>query len=651
MSYSILRDYRIQHSSPDGILVQLTGQTGFGRLTKATLGDDKLAERLLKYFATRQHIPAELCRGRDGEGYRLLTVLLPVVWPPIAVYPAAVQQLATTLLRKHIMVGLGGTMMAKIVRSSAKGTVFNTASWTALAVLEDAAPQAGDSGSSLEVRVLNYDVEHHVVHVTAKPDVVQRTPADHTTTVAALTQLQAGSQVNAHVLLSTTDDNCAVVEIPIVLQEGEETIHASVLGYYIYQWPNEAQQASPPVVGSIVPVTVEFAPPFAALHEVMPFFIVSQRRCFAHLPSIRSTFHALEQQSGSTPDFEHDPALGLRGYMPWREEERLLLRRRDDSDDDEADDGADGKVAKVSRRKYEEDLDAFERAWETTVPTSPTEFERHLLETPNSSYLWTQYMAYHVSLQQYELARQVADKALRTIHPRELNELFNVWIAYLNVENLYGTAESLNSVFKRALQRQVEPLKLYERLADIFSASGKEEQLLTTCKTMVSQFRTELRVWQRLGVVLVQQGKRDALKKMLKEMSGTLKRDEIALVIVHIAIYEYKNGSVENGRALMEGLLGRMPKKADVWSTFIDQELGLLTRQRSEGSVMLTRDIFNRAVATNFSATVMQRFLSRFLAFEKAHGTEKDVEKVKETARAYVESKIHSIADTTGVQS
>lgn len=42
------------------------------------------------------------------------------------------------------------------------------------------------------------------------------------------------------------------------------------------------------------------------------------------------------------------------------------------------------------------------------TPSSPDEFQRLLLANPNNSYVWTQYMAFHVNLQQYEQARQVA---------------------------------------------------------------------------------------------------------------------------------------------------------------------------------------------------------------------------------------------------
>jgi rRNA biogenesis protein RRP5 len=55
---------------------------------------------------------------------------------------------------------------------------------------------------------------------------------------------------------------------------------------------------------------------------------------------------------------------------------------------------------------------------------------------------------------------------------REEQEKMNVWIAYLNLENMYGTPEELTTVLQRALQ-QNEALTLYQHLINIYSKSGK----------------------------------------------------------------------------------------------------------------------------------------------------------------------------------
>lgn len=55
---------------------------------------------------------------------------------------------------------------------------------------------------------------------------------------------------------------------------------------------------------------------------------------------------------------------------------------------------------------------------------------------------------------------------------REEQEKLNVWVALLNLENMYGSQESLDKVFERALQYN-EPLKVFLHLADIYTKSEK----------------------------------------------------------------------------------------------------------------------------------------------------------------------------------
>ncbi len=51
-----------------------------------------------------------------------------------------------------------------------------------------------------------------------------------------------------------------------------------------------------------------------------------------------------------------------------------------------------------------------------------------------------------VELTEIEKARAVAERALKVIHFREQREKYNVWIAYLNLENLHGTPTTMQKV-------------------------------------------------------------------------------------------------------------------------------------------------------------------------------------------------------------
>ena len=53
-------------------------------------------------------------------------------------------------------------------------------------------------------------------------------------------------------------------------------------------------------------------------------------------------------------------------------------------------------------------------------------------------------------LTEIDKARDIARKALKTISFRESAEKTNVWVALLNLENMYGTPASLKKTFDEA---------------------------------------------------------------------------------------------------------------------------------------------------------------------------------------------------------
>lgn len=74
------------------------------------------------------------------------------------------------------------------------------------------------------------------------------------------------------------------------------------------------------------------------------------------------------------------------------------------------------------------------------------------------------------------------------IHSEEQEKL-NVWVAFLNLENMYGTHESLTQVFERALQHN-EPLKVYQQLITIYIHSDKlEASRRVECQIIVGKRR------------------------------------------------------------------------------------------------------------------------------------------------------------------
>lgn len=107
-------------------------------------------------------------------------------------------------------------------------------------------------------------------------------------------------------------------------------------------------------------------------------------------------------------------------------------------------------------------------------PQSVADYERLLLGEPDSSLLWLKYMAFQLELGEVEKAREIAERALRTITIGQDTEKLNIWVALLNLENTYGDDDSIEDVFKRACQYN-DAQEIYERMTSIYIQSGKNE--------------------------------------------------------------------------------------------------------------------------------------------------------------------------------
>ena len=148
----------------------------------------------------------------------------------------------------------------------------------------------------------------------------------------------------------------------------------------------------------------------------------------------------------------------------------------------------DGQTSKKKKRKHKEIEQDLTADLQTKVPESNADFERILLGSPNSSYLWMQYMSFQLQLSEIDKAREIAQRALKTISFREEQEKLNVWIALLNLENVYGTEESLETTFRDAA-RHNDSKTIYLRLAAIFDQSEKTEVSRTYFKGFCSLSR------------------------------------------------------------------------------------------------------------------------------------------------------------------
>ncbi|KAJ3336879.1 rRNA biogenesis protein rrp5 [Gonapodya sp. JEL0774] len=312
--------------------------------------------------------------------------------------------------------------------------------------------------------------------------------------------------------------------------------------------------------------------------------------------------------------------------------------------DDESSDGEDGatpvektkksRKQRLQERKEEEKrIDQREKSLldPSTAPQVAADFERLLLESPNDSLIWIKYMAFHMQMAEIDRARQTAERAIRTINYREEHEKLNVWIALMNLESAFGTAESLKAVFERAVQYN-DPLKVYKQMVQIYQKSGKKDMVESTYQAMVKKFSTNAKVWQAFGQFYLQNGEPEKARELLQRSQKSLPKRDHVDNIAAFGQLEFKFGEPERGRTIFEGVLGNYPKRVDLWSVYLDMEISRV------GDVDTIRRLFERVIHMKFSSKKMKFLFTRYLDFEKKHGTEETVQHVKGEAMRYVES-------------
>ncbi|CAD7702369.1 unnamed protein product [Ostreobium quekettii] len=267
------------------------------------------------------------------------------------------------------------------------------------------------------------------------------------------------------------------------------------------------------------------------------------------------------------------------------------------------------------------------------TPSSATDFERLLLSTPNSSLVWVRYMTFLLSVGEVDKARGVAERALQTIDSSEETEKFNIWVAYLNLENYYGTPhdEVVMKLFQRALQYN-EPKKLYLAVFNMLDQNPASQELAgQVLKTMTRKFGSSAKVWLRGIEHKLKRGEGRQSRKLLEASLKTLPKRKHVKVISHTGLLEFKCGSAEHARDIFEGVVCNYPKRIDLWSVYLDQEIKLGDQER-------IRSLFERATHLKLPPRKMKVLFKRYLHYEKTYGDEATVENVKKRAVEYVQS-------------
>ncbi|PGH13265.1 hypothetical protein AJ80_06374 [Polytolypa hystricis UAMH7299] len=318
-------------------------------------------------------------------------------------------------------------------------------------------------------------------------------------------------------------------------------------------------------------------------------------------------------------------------------------------DNESSDSDSEEVTRKKKRRKAEIQVDRTGDL-DANGPQSIADYERLLLGEPDSSLLWLKYMAFQLELSETDKAREIAERALRSISMSLDSERLNIWVALLNLENTFGGDEALEDAFKRACQNN-DAQEIHERLISIYIQSGKTEKadelFQATLKKKISQSPN---IFTNYATFLFDTvGEPERGRALLPRAIQSLPSHTHVELTSKFGQLEYKsaNGDVERGRTVFEGLLSSFPKRIDLWNVLLDLEIKV-------GDAEQVRRLFERALGLGHGVAAdgtkagskrklkdkQAKFLfKKWLAFEEKIGAgEKKIDEVKARAAAYVKA-------------
>ncbi|KAM7262095.1 hypothetical protein ACFE04_021172 [Oxalis oulophora] len=288
---------------------------------------------------------------------------------------------------------------------------------------------------------------------------------------------------------------------------------------------------------------------------------------------------------------------------------------------------------KAKEQREQEIRAAEERLLEKDAPRTADEFEKLVRVSPNSSFVWIKYMEFLDNMADSEKARAVAERALKTINFREENEKLNIWKAYFNLENKHGNPpqEAVTKVFQRALQ-YCDPKKVHLALFGMYERDDQNELADEVLKKMVKKFKKSCKVWLENVRLLLKQDQ--DIQPVIKRALLSLPRHKHMKFTTKTALLEFKCGSPDKGRSMFEVMLREFPKRADLWSVYLDQEIRL-------GDADIIRSLFERAISLSLPHKKMIFLFKKYLEYERVHGDKERMEYVMMRANEYKENAVY----------
>ena len=249
-------------------------------------------------------------------------------------------------------------------------------------------------------------------------------------------------------------------------------------------------------------------------------------------------------------------------------------------------------------------------------------YEKLILSDHDNSLFWIQYASYILENLGLESARKIFERAIKIIDISKQQEKLNIWIAYINLENIYGNENSLKSIVERALEVN-DKKQIYLQLIRIYTNSKKYIIAYEIYKICIKDYFNDFEIWKKYleflfeinyRIKLQNKGEIPDTKNGLRKAMQVLSEKKQLDITIYYAQLLYAFDIIEEGRNTFDNILKEYPKRKDIWFVYIDKEI------KYGKNIEKIRKIFERMFDIKFKLSALKSIFKKYLEFEQLNG-------------------------------
>ena len=330
------------------------------------------------------------------------------------------------------------------------------------------------------------------------------------------------------------------------------------------------------------------------------------------------------------------------------EEEENEENMEIEDDNEEKDSDKEIKKKRVASKKKEKDnlkqeikIREIEQANLNNEIKNAQYYERVILKDHDNSLNWIEYASYILDTLNLASARQIFERALKIIDITKTKEKLNVWVAYLNLENIYGNEKTFEKIFERAKEVCDKKL-LFKHVIQIYFNSKKYNSVDDLYKILIKDYFDDLEIWKNYLEFLfeVNNNLENPNTEIIEPKEGLNKSMQVLPKKNHLDIMSYygqllfKFNKKEDARNMFDKILKNFPKRKDIWFIYIDKEI------KYGKNVEKVRQIFDKMFEIKFKINDLKSIMKKFLEFEKQNSKdEKEFIKAQQKTKEILEKR------------